>query len=461
MELLSPDVTVFEDAKPELKKLLALSQPLPKPICLTTLRKLVTDGHPGLRAGVQHWIPGQARDDTLNAEVIINEINTLDMQKLARLESFILPAFAQMEFKGLYFNASRWRKHLSSLNIKLETLRKEAKNLLGSSKHLNLFGESELNLDSGVEVKKALEKLLGRSLPNTNHSTLQSIQHPATQALLGYRELAKLINTYGENFLEHVNPSTSRIHAIFEPLGTSTGRVACHSPNLQNLPSDAEFQACLNPPAGRVLVSADYSGCELRVLADFCQDPIFLKAFESDVDLHAQVAQELFGSKEHRAKAKVINFGLIYGMGSRSLAHSLDVSQHEAERVLAHYFQKHPRINSFLKHCVESVYKQGYAQTRLGRRLYLDTNKDISRIAKNMPIQGTAAEIAKLAMIRIHSALKKHPDAFLVNMIHDEFVVECPEQDAGAIAAILKEQMEIAQKTITPRVRPKAETSTL
>ncbi len=363
-----------------------------------------------------------------------------------------------MESHGLYFNATLWRHHLESIRQQLKTAALKAQQLLGQSRHLNLFGEYELNLDSGLEVKKALEQVLGRHLPDTNHATLAEIQHPAPKALLEYRELAKLVQTYGDSFLEYVDPKTNRIHAHFEPEGTSTGRVSCHSPNLQNLPSLPEFQACLIPPAGRTLVTGDYAACELRVLAHFSQDPTFLKAFEEDRDLHAEVARELFGSAEHRSKAKAINFGLIYGMGAKSLARSLDVPVHQAEHILHRYFEKHPRINGYLKWCVQFAYERGYAETRLGRRLQLDKTQDISRIAKNMPIQGTAAEIAKLAMIKVHERLEHDfKDAFLVNMIHDELVIECAEQDVDAVMQMLKTEMESAEKELIPRVKPKAE----
>lgn len=351
--------------------------------------------------------------------------------------------FQSMQEIGLYFDAETWRRELILIKTKLLKSQERAKNLLSQPRHLDLFGESDLNLDSPLETSKAL----------------QETQNPqeALLALKEYRETAKLIQTYGDAFLEHVHPQTSRIHAVFVPEGTSTGRVSCHHPNLQNLPSDPRFQACLVAPAGKKLIHADYAACELRILADFSGDPVFLKAFEEDRDLHSEVAQALFGSTRYRDQAKAINFGLIYGIGAKSLAKSLSVSQPEAERLLSQYFQKHTAIQRYLEGCVQSAYAKGYVETRLGRRLYLDTQQDISRIAKNMPIQGTAAEIIKLAMTRIHERLLEFKDAYLVNMIHDELVAESLEADAEAVKHILIHEMEAAQREITPRVRPKAE----
>lgn len=353
--------------------------------------------------------------------------------------------FEAIKAHGLYFDAARWSAELKQIKTDMLAAQQKARALLSGPEHLDLFGESNLNLDSALEVNKALAKLKDPS--------------EALVALKAYRESAKLIQTYGESFLEHVDPKTSRIHATFDPEGTSTGRVSCHSPNIQNLPSDSRFQACLVAPPGKMLVHADYAACELRILADFSGDPVFLNAFEDDLDLHGQVAQSLFGDIKYRDKAKAINFGLVYGMGAKSLAQSLGLSVYEAEKLLNQYFQKHSKIKSYLDTCVQSAYSKGYAETRLGRRLYLDKTQDISRIAKNMPIQGTAAEMIKLAMVRIHKRLATFKEAFMVNMIHDELVVECLGQDAQAVGQILKDEMEQAERELCPRVRPKVEIS--
>ncbi|MEI6790471.1 MAG: DNA polymerase A family protein [Myxococcaceae bacterium] len=364
------------------------------------------------------------------------------MLSLEELELAVGPVFESMQSHGLYFDFMRWKHELLQIKLDMSLAKNKTRALLSQPRHLDLFGESDLNLDSPAEVNKALLELKN--------------PEEALGVLKTYRECAKLVQTYGDSFLEHVNLKTSRIYTTFDSQGTSTGRVSSHNPNIQNLPSDKRFQACLVAPPGKKLVQADYAACELRILADFSGEPVFLKAFEEDLDLHAQVALELFGDIKYRDKAKAINFGLVYGMGPKSLAQSLAVSQQEAEKLLAKYFQKHAFIKRYLESCVQSAYTKGYAETRLGRKLYLDVAQDISRVAKNMPIQGTAAEMIKLAMIRIHERLAEFQDAFLVNMIHDELVAECLEQDAEAVALILKQEMESAQRELTPRVKPKA-----
>ncbi|MES2503558.1 MAG: DNA polymerase A family protein [Myxococcota bacterium] len=364
---------------------------------------------------------------------------------LDSLNEAVLPVFASMQTRGLYIDRQRWHQTIADIKIEMAKARQVALQQLSGPEHLDLFGESTLNLDSPLEVTKAMSRV--------------RVQSEAEVALKHYRECAKLVQTYGDSFLETIDPSTWRIHTTFEPHGTSTGRVSSHNPNIQNLPSDERFQACLIAPPGKTIVQGDYATCELRILADFSQDPIFLKAFDEDQDLHAQVARELFGDASHRDQAKAINFGIVYGMGAKSLAAKLHMSVHEAEQLLAKYFQKHARIAGFLKYCVDSAYQKGYAETKLGHRLYLDPKQDISRIAKNMPIQGTAAEIAKLALVKIHARLAEFKDAYLVNMIHDELVIECLSSDADAIRDLLKVEMESAQRQITPRVKPKAEVS--
>lgn len=362
-----------------------------------------------------------------------------------RLEQAVQPVFASMSLHGLYVHREHWQQAIDAARLQMQEAHQEALQLLSCPEHLDLFGESTLNLDSPLEVQKALQKV--------------AHLNEAQEALKRYREAAKLVQTYGDSLMEHIDPKTWRIHATFEPEGTSTGRVSCHHPNLQNLPSDPRFQACLIAPSGKKLIHADYATCELRILADFSGDPVFLKAFEEDRDLHAEVAKQLFGSEVYRPQAKAINFGIVYGMGAKSLAASLLIPVHEAEKLLHRYFEKHGRIHAYLKYCVESAYKKGYAETRLGRRLQLDTHQDISRIAKNMPIQGTAAEITKLAMVRIHNRLSPFQEAFLVNMIHDELVVECLEKDVSPVAELVKREMEFAERTLIPKVKPKVEIS--
>jgi DNA polymerase-1 len=322
-------------------------------------------------------------------------------------------------------------------------------------------------------VKRLIEKVTGRRLSDTARATLERLDHPIASALLLYRESNKLVTTYGEAFLSHVDKRSGRIHATFVPLGASTGRVASCDPNLQNLPNDERFKRCLRAPAGRVLVTADYATCELRIVAEMARDPVFLAAFERGEDLHATVASTMFGVKvtktenaELRQRAKAINFGLVYGMGAPALASSLGVSVDEGERLLQQYFRTFPAIRDYLERSVDEALSRGYAETLLGRRLQFEEEQlrapnargELSRIAKNMPIQGTSADMTKLAMVRVHERLTdEQPTAGLVNTIHDELVVECDEADGKVVAEAVKREMEEAHRALLRSVPPLVE----
>jgi len=266
-----------------------------------------------------------------------------------------------------------------------------------------------------------------------------------------------------------VHDADSRVRASFIPLGASTGRVSSRDPNLQNLPSSAEFHAALCAPKGRKLVTADYGTCELRILADLSGDEAFLDAFARGEDLHSAVATRMFGvpvSKserpELRARAKAINFGLMYGMGAAALGRQVGVDKGEAEALLKRYFENFPSVASWLEASVDRALERGFAETVLGRKLFFNEETlkgesargDLGRIAKNMPIQGTSADMTKLAMVRVHERLLEFDDAGLVNTIHDELVVECRAADAERVADAVVFEMEAAHKTLLRKAPP-------
>ncbi len=451
-------VFVFVDAKPALKALLAQGYTVARPICLKTLHGL----------GLIQQMPVITPDNIPGAwhiiQLAIEAIEQQSYKRVARLECLLLPVIAAMETRGLYIDRDQLKQFIAHSQQQMDEAKKHALEYLGSQGTRDLFGESHLNLDSGLEVKEALEAILGVILPNTAHETLTALNHPAASAVVRYREFSKLVKTYGYPFLEQIDDK-NRVHASFEPLGAGTGRMACHSPNLQNLPAAPLFRQAICAPAGKLLVTADYSACELRILAGLSGDEQFLAAFERDADLHCEVATAMFGvnvTKDENAhlrqQAKAINFGLMYGMGANALASQLGITFEQAEKLFTAYFRAYPTIRDYLDGLVDSALQKGYAETVLGRRLYLNSDKDISRIAKNMPIQGSAADMIKLAMLRLHDRLTtEFTDAALVNMIHDELVVECLEADATLVAQIVKEEMEAAQQQLIPNVKPLAQ----
>lgn len=472
--LARPDaVLVFADAMPALRACAHADIHIGRPVCARTIAQILGDRP-------ERVVPATDRDGAVQAArgalaafgKLLPRVTAEQQQDVARLESAVLLPFASMMDTGMAFDADGWRDALAADAAHMKAASDEVFRALGDAVPRDLFGTPELNLDADAEVKAALERVLGAPLAELNRRSLAVLDHPAARALLTYREHKKRVSTWGADFLEHVAPD-GRLRGLFAPIGTSTGRVASHSPNMQNLPGDARFHACTKAPAGRALITADYAGAELRVLAALSGAPAFLDAFARDADLHSEVASDLFGvpvSKTEnaalRGRAKAINFGLLYGMGARALAAQLDLNVPEAEALLERYFETFPGIRDFMQAEVERAMKRGYGETALGRRMRFDAEtlktaagrRSLSRIARNMPIQGTSADIAKLAMVLLHETLRtRYPTARLVNMIHDELVVECDETDAASVGTVVQTAMEDAMRHIVPAVTPKAD----
>lgn len=472
-------VVLFDDAKAELLRLQSWGADVARPMCRTTLKRLIRQGTP---KGKEEQAPladppdlaadatvalARARALAAGCEALLGRIVSVGHHKVARLECLALRAFAALEGRGMPIDEDGWRNLVADAKERAAIGRKELFDALGDAVPRDLFGEPDLSLESDVDVKAVFERLLGTKLEAFNKHLLATVEHPAAAALLRYREAQKIVSTYGDAFLEHVKDG--RIYARFIPLGASTGRVASREPNLQNLPSDARFHHCLRAKEGFSLVTADYATCELRILADLSQDAAFLDAFEKGHDLHSAVASRLFNQKvskeenpDLRARAKAINFGLVYGMGAAALGNSLALSTPDAEALLARYFDAFPDVARYLEQSVEVALRKGYAETVVGRKLYFDpevvrsanARGELGRIAKNMPIQGTSADMTKLAMIRVHERLQDFADAGLVNTIHDELVVECREEDGPQVADAVREEMEEAHRSLLRRAPP-------
>lgn len=468
-------VVVMDSARRQLRHLLAADIDVARPVCLHTLSRLAGED-PGEERSAPREI-AVAKTRALQALTglapAMEALGEREQHKVARLESLVLRPFAALEHRGLAVDELGWRALLHEATDQRERARREVFLALQDVVSRDLFGEPDISLESDAEVRNAIEKATGVALTDVSKATLRTLAHPVGTALLRYREASKIVSTYGEAFLELIHPQTRRLHATFYPLGASTGRVSSRNPNLQNLPSDERFHRCLRAPENRALVTADYATCELRILAEFSADPHFVAAFEQGEDLHSAVASNLFGkavskteNSHLRQAAKAINFGLVYGMGAAALATSLGREQSEAEALLEQYFARFPKIRGYLEDSVDQALARGYAETALGRRLYFasDTLRaqnargELSRIAKNMPIQGTSADMTKLAMVRVHERLSdSFVDAGLVNTIHDELVVECAVDDAERVAAAVQDEMAAAHRTLLRKVPPSVE----
>jgi DNA polymerase-1 len=480
-------VVVADDARSVQRWLLARGLDVARPLCVRTVETLLRDE--------PVWTDRDAATVSMSLEAarvravelvrgtdrLLERLDGSGQRKVARLECLVTRAFAALEHRGLPIDVGSWRAVVDAEKARLAAAREQVFSLAGNAVARDLFGTPDINLDADADIRGLLQRVTGGAVESTSREHLASLSHPLADALVLYRESAKLVASYGDGFLSFVvdEPADAegrrigRIHPRFVPLGASTGRVACREPNLQNLPKDPRFHEALRAPAGRRLITADYATCELRIVAELAEDPVFLAAFARGEDLHSTVASSMFGVKvskserpELRQRAKAINFGLVYGMGAGALATSLGVDRGAAEHLLTTYFQTFPRIRDYLEASVETALRRGYSETILGRRLTFSKDAlaadnargELSRIMKNMPIQGTSADMTKLAMVKLHERLVDHAgDPGLVNTIHDELVVECDVDVAEAVAVVVREEMEDAHRTLLTRVPPLVE----
>jgi len=289
--------------------------------------------------------------------------------------------------------------------------------------------------------------------------------------LIEYRELAKLKSTYVDALPAYVNPTTGRVHTDFNQIGAATGRVSSQDPNLQNIPvrtprGEAIRRAFVAPP-GAMLLTADYSQIELRLLAHLSGDPAFVEAFEQGGDIHRQTAAIIFGvaqdqvTPEMRARAKTINFGTIYGQGAFALSRQLGITQDDAKRFIEQYFTRFAGVRAWLDRTVAEARERGHVETLFGRRRYIPELKDRNynirafgeRTATNSPLQGSAADLIKIAMIRIAGALKEQGlGSRMILQVHDELVVEVPRGEEEVATELVKRHMERAADLRVPLV---------
>ena len=480
-------VFVFHDAKSAQRWLLARDVDVARPVCRLTLEALTRDDTMWTGSddsGVPSLQTARTRVSTLlpAIEGLLARLDDNGHKRVARLECLVTRAFAAVEHRGLPIDIDLWQRLVDGEKAKVASARQLVFELAGEHVVRDLFGVPDLNLDSDVDVRALLSRATGQNLESTSKHLLAQLKHPLADAVLAYREPWKIVSTYGDSFLDYAERPAAldadgrrigRIRSNFVPLGASTGRVACREPNLQNLPKDQRFHDALRAPAGRQLITADYATCELRIVAELAEDPVFVAAFDRGEDLHSTVATSMFGVKvsktensELRQRAKAINFGLVYGMGPGALASSLGVDRAAGEELLARYFKTFPRIRDYLDGAVDLALRKGYSETVLGRRLVYDkavvaadnARGELSRIMKNMPIQGTSADMTKLAMVRIHERLAgSGDDAGIVNTVHDELVGECATDDAERIAVLVREEMEGAHTALLRRVPPLVE----
>ena len=467
------NVFLFNDAKQSIRILLNKQLNVRRVICLKTLNQLNIANNKNNQIIYIKNLKDAEKKTKQNLEIFANILINIEKHgliKIAQIECYLTTVFANMEYNGFPILVDKWKKIIDNKKKELYKYEIESKKYLSKVLQKNLFGEVQINLKNDLEVKNALEKIIGKKLINFNKTTLKLINLKEAKSILHYRNIAEIINKYGCKFLIFCNKSKNRVFGKFKSLGTSTGRVSSYNPNLQNLPLLTSFHKCICVPLNKILICADYSACELRILAGLSGDPVLIKAFFENKDIHSEIANELFNNKVSKNKnnklrkiAKIISFSIIYGISAKGLAYNLKISTKNAQIFLNNYFKSFPKIKNYLENNVKQAKINGFAKTVLGRKLIFNNQKHLtnmniqknSRIAKNMPIQGTAADIIKLAILHIHDSLiENFKNAYIVNMIHDELLIECLKEDTQSISLLLKTKMEKAQQIIIPNVKP-------
>lgn len=416
-----------------------------------------------------------AKDAAIMPEVrekLEERITADGLTEVLRLENECVMPIAEMELNGFYLDRERWQEQLDKVRVLQKRAGDELQDMLAAGvAQASLFGRTEINLDSQAQVTDALLNL-GVPMPNTTRAwELQPLaeKYPVVAKLLEYRSVAKAAQSFGDNILEFIEPKTGRIHADFRQIGAPTGRFSCSSPNLQQIPHEAEYRRCFRAPDGRKLVIADYSQIELRILADFSEDQKFIDAFESGQDFHSATAAQVFGidaadvTPDQRSFAKRLNFGVVYGIGASRFASMTGLTQAEAENTLRKYFATYPRMDDWLRSQARNIITERQTRTKSGRlaKFTFDENDRASvgaaqRFAKNMPIQGTSADILKRALRLLHDDLRGSSGK-LVNIVHDEIVVECDAAEAETISGKLESAMLRAGRDFVKKVPVKVD----
>src|SRR6266480_1318855 len=408
-------------------------------------------------------------------EKLIDRIKSLGLIQCAQLEFECVMPVVDLELTGFYMNKGRWLEQLAIVGERRAELANELQEMLGEGvAQASLFGppRANINLDSQQQVTEAMNRL-GIPLPDsTRNWKLQPLaaQYPIVAKLLEYRTMQKALTSYGENVVEFINPTTGRLHADFRQIGAPTGRFACTNPNIQQVPHAAEYRRCfMGHPGSRQLVIADYSQIELRILAEFSGDEGFIEAFNSGADLHRVTAAQVFGvaqdqvSKEQRDFAKRLNFGVVYGIGAQRFSMMTGLSVTEAENVLRRYFATYRGLDTYLRESANRAVSEKQARTGSGRLVKFNFDASdrqqvsmTQRNGKNAPIQGTSADILKRALRLLNDDLR-NTSAKIVNIIHDEIVVEVDEGEAEQVAQTVARTMCAAGEEYVQTVPVKVE----
>lgn len=387
------------------------------------------------------------------------------------IELPLTEVLADMQLTGVYVDKEALQSFGDKLSMRIENLTSEIYDAAGESfninspKQLSVILFEKLGLPGGKKTKSGY---------STGAEVLNKLadKHPIVQMILEFRQLSKLKSTYVDGLLPMINPKTGRIHSSFNQTVTATGRISSTEPNLQNIPVRTdlgrEIRRMFTAESDNdCLVDADYSQIELRVLAHMSDDENMKAAFTENIDIHTQTASQVFGvpidmvDSVMRFRAKAVNFGIVYGIGAFSLAQDLKIPVKEADAYIKQYLHHYPNVDEYMKKSIDDARKTGYAVTMMGRRRNIPelkaSNKNVQafgeRVAMNAPIQGSAADIIKAAMVKVYKRLKRENlKSKLILQVHDELIIEAPNNEKDAVRKLLKEEMEGAAKLNVPLV---------
>jgi DNA polymerase-1 len=409
------------------------------------------------------------------AEKLEPELETAGLRKLYdELEIPLIEVLAELEYNGVRLDVPFLAKLSSEMQIQLDAMEKDAHALAG--REFNVGSPKQLREILFDEMRLPIQKRTGTtgeaSTDQESLERLAALGHPLPRKIIEHRQIAKLKGTYVDALPALINPRTNRLHTSFNQTVAATGRLSSSDPNLQNIPARTEqgrqIRQAFIPRDGWRIVSADYSQIELRLLAQFSGDEQMQAAFAEDADIHNRVAAQIFKvpeaavTGEQRRVAKTVNFGVIYGMSAIGLAVRLGMPKKDAEKFIAEYFARYPKVLKYQDGLLADAQKTGYVSTILGRRRRFNlSDRDVrssfkmrtqpAREAINMPIQGSAADLMKLAMLAVHKRLNADRlEAKMLLTVHDELVFECPPSEVQVLAKLVREEMSGAMKLDVP-----------
>ena len=415
-----------------------------------------------------------------DADVTLRLFNKLDkllkdkptqIKLLQEIEYPLVHVLSNVEMNGAKVDKMKLANHSKELSKKIEDLSNQAFKIAGEE--FNLDSPKQLLVVLYEKLKLPILKKTPKGQPSTNEETLQRLaeEYEIPKIILQYRTLAKLKSTYTDSLIRIENPTTGRIHTSYQQAVTSTGRLSSTEPNLQNIPiktsEGRRIREAFVPEKGNVLISADYSQIELRIMAHLSKDKNLTHAFNNNLDIHSATAAEVFGvnlnrvTQDQRRSAKAINFGLMYGMSAFGLTRQLDIPRAEAQKYLDTYFERYTGVKEYMENIKAKAKEDMYVETIMGRRLYLNEinaanglrRQAAERAAINAPLQGSAADIIKKAMIDINKFLNKEmPQVKMIMQVHDELIFETSKKSSEEVLQVMKEMMEDAVKLDIPLI---------